>query len=120
MFPDFGMDPNMYAALRQRAPAQTYPNLVPLPRPGGPVDLGLATQRPGGQAGMGGGYQPPQDHARFAQALSTLRRQFPAQQRQAQLNPALKRVQAVAQARAQAMRHAASLQQKRRFNGPYR
>lgn len=93
-----------------------------LPQPGGPVDSELIGYQPppGYIPGIHGGERTSPLPPNVLQALQHMKQMFPAQAQQPQANPALKRVQAVAQARHQAQSLLHSFAQKRRANGPYR
>jgi len=93
----------MYPQEDQYAQQAQYPNLVPLPRPGGPVDLGLI------------GYQQPTED-RMAQLMQGLRQQFPTPIQQ-RVNPAQKRMQAVQAAHMQAIQRMQQYQHQRRYSG---
>jgi len=93
-----------------------YPNLVPLPRPGGPVDLGLLQGgRSGGFAGIQGRYQQPTEE-RMAQLMQGLRQRFPTPIQQ-RVPPGQAHMDALQAAHMQAIQHMTRFQHQRRASG---
>ena len=92
-------EPDQYAP----SYASTHPGFEgALPRPGGPVDLGLA------------GYQPPQEQ--MHQTMQRLRLQFPTPI-QRRVDPTQRRIQAVNAAHMQAIERMKQYQHQRRYSG---